>query len=642
MAQVTTVCPRDCYDTCALLVTLDAEDQITSLRGDPSHPVTQGFACPRGAQDHRRLVTNRVTAPFLRREGAWVERDWDSALDEVSRRLRAVLETEGPEAVLYLDYAGNTGLLTSYYPRRLWYALGAAQTDRALCSNSGHAALALHYGASYGVMPAELAEMRLIVFWGFNAAVSAPHLWALARKARRRHGTQIVVIDPRESRTAKGADLWVQPQPGSDVALAYGIIQALLRGGYADRKFLAEWTTGFEQLQAEAQRWSPERGQQVTGVSPETLAQLVTAYGERRPSATMLGIGLQKRSHGAAQVRAASFIPAILGQHRGFFYSNGSAFDVDTAALSGRTLTTSHGPIVSQVALADLVEAGSFKFIYISGMNPALTLPNQRAFRAGLTRSDVFMVVHETHWTETARYANVVLAAPTYLEKDDVVLPWTHPYVQLSPQVVLPSTDARRETVVMQDLARRLGREEPWLYEDPWQAVSSALAGAFVEGDFRDLQAGRRLQLKTKPRDFYPTPSGKIEFYTPGREVSPLPQQATLRVAPGRFTLLTSASANYTSTQFQEVYGPIPPEVTLNTQDATHLGLKAGDVVILTNERGSFRATVRISDSLPRYVIWAPRQYEGQNSVMSSRPQTLGHGPRFNSTTVTIIKLTEG
>ena len=646
MKKVATVCARDCYDTCALIVTLDGAEQILSIKGDKKNPVTRGFTCPRGARDHERLSKNRVEAPFLREGNRFRQTDWDKALAALSQKLGEILNKHGPQAVLYLDYAGNTGLLTGAFPQRLWNAIGATQTDHALCSKSGHKALALHYGGSYGITPIELLSMNLVVFWGFNAAVSSPHMWSLARRARKSQGTRIIVIDPRESRTARDADVWVQPRPGSDVALAYGIINYLIQNRYVDLDFIEEWTCGFEQLKKEASKWTPDRIEQITGVVWKQLAEIGEAYRNLIPSATMIGIGLQKCDQGADQVRAVAFIPALLGLHRGFLYGNADSFSVDKSLTSGRKLTSNPSRIVKQVGLPDLVERGEFNFIYISCMNPALTLPNQHAFREGLSRHDVFTVVHETHWTKTAQYADVVLPAPTYLEKDDLVIPWSHNYVQYSNRIVRPITDSRSEIWVMREIAKRLGLTDDWLYEDPWEAVQLALKDVFEEGSFESLKAGEMLKLKRKPKNRYPTSSGKIEFYSSRAEemgLNPLPTQTPLRSEEGIFILLTSATPRYTSTQFQEVFGAIPAVVVMNSQDAERLGMKAGDIVALANDGGQVKVEVRITDTVPAGVLWSPRQSEGlagepQNCLASSNPQEIGGGPRFNSTTVTVSK----
>jgi len=671
MKRIITVCPRDCYDTCALIATLDKSGKIVSMRGDPSHPLTRGLTCPRAAADPRRLYQNRVQEPYLRQESkarrrgahqaqaspaflrlrgessAPAEHDglrpvsWGQALDAVTQELAKTLHHWGSESVLHLTYSGNTGLLTLDIPQRLWNALGATQTDLALCSKSGSLGLIMHYGARYGVRPEELTEMGLIVFWGFNAAISSPHLWALAREARQRHGTPIVVVDPRRSEAAAGADLWIGPRPGSDVALVYGLINLWIETGAVNREFVSQWTQGFDQLAAEASHWTPQRVEEITGIAPPQLRQLANEYVQRRPAATMIGIGLQKCDYGADQVRAVSFIPAVLGQHRGFYYSNSEAFQIDWELLSGRALTDKRPRIVPQVALPDLLRDGQFKFVYISGMNPAVTLPNTLAVVEGLLRDDVFVVVHETHWTETARCADAVLPAPTYLEKADLVPPWSHNCLQLSPQVIRPVTDSRSEAWVMQELARGLGLTQPWLYQDPWEVVAQALQGAFQGHCWESVLAGERVGLTSMPKNNYPTPSGRIEFDSSlARKMgfSTLPVQAPLREGD-EFTFLNSASRRYTSSQFREVYGPIPELVMIHPRDAQHLGIGEGDTVEVSTDLATAKAVASVADAVPQGAVWSPRQWPGQNALLSSQPQEIGHGPRFNSTRVKITRL---
>lgn len=646
MKTITTVCARDCYDTCSLRVTLDGSERIASIKGDPDHPITQGFICPRGAKDHKRLYLNRVEPPCRRQGQRFEPIGWEDSLDEVSRKLNQTIARHGPESVLYLTYAGNMGLLTTVFSQRLWRHIGVAQTDGALCNKSGRKALEWHYGDSYGIQPLEMLAMELILFWGFNAAVSAPHLWALAQKARRERGAKIIVIDSRQSRTARAADIHIQPTPGSDVALAYGVINQLIQTGAVDHDFIQKWTSGYAHLKAKAGQYTLEHTAQITGVDRKSIETLAQAYSGRRPSATMIGIGLQKCDQGADQVRAVSFIPSLLGLHRGFYYSSGGAFTVNQAILAGRRLAAKEPPRVSQVALADQVQKGAFKFIYIHCMNPAMTLPNQQALRQGLARPDVFVAIHETHWTRTAQYADVVLPAPTFLEKDDLVIPWGHGFVRLSPQVVDPVTDSRDEPWVMRQIAQRLNLTAEELYEAPWKAVETMLASALEGGTFQDLKAGALLTLKTKSKTQYSTPSGKIEFYSSQaakRGLNPLPKQSPQMVDKDPFILLNSATPQYTSTQFQEVYGPISAVVQMNDGDARRLGVKQGDSVFIANARGRVQVQASVSDRLPEGVLWCPRQFEEAadeplNALMSSKPQEIGGGPRFNSTRVRVAR----
>ena len=644
MKKLHTVCARDCYDTCSLAVTLDENERIVSIQGDPDHPITQGFVCPRGTKDRERLIKNRVRTPMVRQNGKQEAADWDTALDIATRTLRETLDEHGPEAVLSLNYAGNMGLLSGAFPQRIWNALGAVQTDFALCSKSGNRGIALHYGDRYGTQPEELPEKDLIVFWGFNPAVSSPHLWSLAKKARNKRGAKIVVIDPRKSESAAQADFRLQPRPGTDVALAYGVMNRLIAQDTIDREFIEQWTQGFDELQSEAAQWTPKKVEELCRVPQKQIEALAELYADLGASVTMIGIGFQKSDNGADQARAVSLIPALLGVHRGFFYSNGSASFVDDDLVAGTPLTQKTSPVVPQVALADLVNEGRFKYIFISCMNPAMTLPNQNLFRAGLERDDVFVVVHETHWTQTCDFADLVLPAPTYLEKDDLVLSWAHDLVRDSPQILQPTTDSRSEVWLMQEMAKRLELQEEWLYADPWKVLKKVLENTFKDGDFTDLKSGKLLRLKKRGRKSYPTPSGKIEFYSTRAQeqgFNPLPQQASLSQKDGEFVFLSSASPHYTSTQFQECYGKIPAVLHINPLDAKAHNIKDDQTICIQNARGRLQVKAKLSELVPHGVLWSPRQSEDpsgipQNSLMSSRPQTIGGGSRFNSTHVWI------
>ncbi|MCG6909313.1 MAG: molybdopterin-dependent oxidoreductase [Deltaproteobacteria bacterium] len=642
-----TVCARDCYDTCSLLAHLDADRRITKIQGDPGHPLTRGLTCPRSAKDHVRLLNNRVDTPCIRNDSVLNPCTWETATAHIAGKLRTALNDHGPQRVLFLQYAGNTGLLTYSYPQRLWRALGATFSDGALCSKSGHTGLAYHYGSSYGLDPLELPRMQLIVFWGHNAAVSSPHLFSLARQARRQAGARIVVVDPIETLTAGKADLWIRVRPGSDVALAYGVINRLIADQGIDETFVTNRTTGFDALKRAAGKWDPGRVARFCGVEPDKLKALSDLYKRLRPAATMIGFGLQKRSGGADQARAVAFIPALLGAERGFFYGNGGAYDVDMPSLKGERQATVPAGSVSQVALADELDSGRFKFVFVSGMNPALTIPNLQAFDRGVGRDDLFLAVHETHWTRTARMADAVLPAPTFLEKDDLIISDTHPLVSFSKSVIDPVNDSRSEIWVMQTLAEKLRLGEDWLYQDPVDALQEVMANAFESGCFQDLLKGRRLRFKRLPPGEYRTPSGKIEFWSTMAEEAghaPLPRQAELPSGDASFTYITSAVPEYTHTQFQEVYGPIPAVVDIHPRTASRLNIEAGQRVALKSAVGSIVLKARLSERVPEDVLWSPREMldldgRPQNRIVDGTPQAIGSGPRFNATRVVLERV---
>lgn len=652
MKKIETICPRDCPDSCFMSVLVE-DGRIISVMGNKENSVTQGFTCPRGVADPKRVFSeDRILHPRIRVDekphGGFKRVSWREALKLVADKLRDTISEHGMHSVLLLEYAGNTGLLVSQFPQRLWNALGATKTDHALCSSSGHAALALHYGLSYGIQPEELLEMKVITFWGFNARVSSPHQWALSLRTRREKGAIIVVVDPRRSETAEAADIWLNPRPGSDVALAYGIARYLIEHDFIDLGFIEQWTHGFETYREEIMRWTPQKVVRATSLEWDQIEELGEAYGRNRPGVFMIGIGLQKSLYGAEAVRAVSLIPALLGYHRGFYYTNSMGRFLDLEYLTGESLTEKKSRIVSQVALGRSLEVGEFKFVYIYGMNPVMTLPDQRAVRGGLTREDVFFVVHDTHLTETAEHSDVVLPAPTFLEKDDIVISDSHPYTRLARRAIEPLGQSKDEVWVMRKLAEILELEEQWLFEDPWEALGKALEGTFEDGTYQDLLKGSILKLRSRPRDEYQTPTGKIEFCSTNAEslgVSPLPEQHPLKADEGWYILLNSAIPKYTHTQFRDIYGPIPQHVWINPQDAEDLGLRDEETVKLYNDLGGIEVRAITTNRVSRGVLWSPRPLTGlkgepQNALVPSLTQTIGGGPVFNSTKVKVLKLT--
>ncbi len=533
METIQTVCPRDCYSTCSLEASVDDRGRLVKLKGAVDHPVTRGFTCVRAPRDPERVYQNRILHPHIRtgpKPGRAFERvSWDEALDRVSDKIGSIIDRRGADKLLAVNYAGNMGLLTEQFPQRLWKALGASETDRSICSKSGHAGLKLHYGLGYGLQPEQLREQKLILFWGINPVVSAPHLWALATRARKENGATLVVIDPRRSETAEKADLWLAPRPGADVVLAHGIASLLIEQDLIDHQFIRNQTRGFDEYRRQVRGWTLSKTAETTGVAPAEIHHLSSQYGTRRPAAIVMGIGFQKSIQGAEAVRAVSLLPALIGLHRGFFYTNGAASFVNTRYLSGQGHATPPQVTVSQVALGRAVLDGRFELIYVWGTNPALTLPDQGAFRQGIVKNDVFMVTHEPHWNETADYSDVVLPAASYLEKEDVVLPWSHSHVRMSNRVIEPLGESRDETRVMRDLAIRLDAGSDMVNESPWRALETAFADALEGNGFERLMQGDPVSLKCRPREEYQTPSKKIELIARGatrKGASPFPAAA--------------------------------------------------------------------------------------------------------------------
>ena len=651
MVIIKTVCHRDCPDTCFIDVQVK-NGKIISTRGSSDNPVTQGFICRRGTGDPKRVYSKeRILFPHTRSDKNSSEKfkriSWKDATRIIAEKLQEVIDQYGKEYVLLLDYPGNQGFLAWQYPRRLWNALGVTKTDYALCSTSGHEGLGLHYGLSYGLQPEDHLNLEVITYWGNNARVSSYHQWRLSQKARKERGTTIISIDPRQSETAKASDIWLNPRPGSDVALAYGLARYLIKNDYVNMEFVEKWTRGYDQYKKESLKWTPERITRITGLKWELIAELGEIYYEKRPGIFMIGLGMQKSLHGAEATRAVSLLPALLGSHRGFHYSDSNGRFVDWDYLNGSKLTKKTARVVHQVGIGPEIESGNYKFIFIYGMNPAATLPDQIAIRSGFSKKNVFVVVHDTHWTETTNYADVVLPASTYLEKTDVNFSDHHLYCRLSKKVIEPLGESKNEITLMHELAKEQGLKDNWIFEDPWEALGKSLVDAFQNGTFNELLEGKVLKLKLRPMNKYQTRSGRIEFYSSKAEelgYNPLPEQLTSEPEEGWFILLNSTLPNYTSSQFRDVYGPIPQVVWISTKDAKKLGIENDEKVVIYNHLGEVTLRAIVTNKSSQGVVWAPRPLTGinnnpLNALTSSIPQKIGGGPVFNSTKVKIRRL---
>lgn len=652
MKIIKTVCARDCPDTCFVDATVK-DGKLIKTKGCEDSPFTQGFTCPRGVGDVDRVYSDkRIKKPYVKSGKSITEsfKDtyWEDAISKVSKALKETIEEHGKESVLLYDYPGNQSFLAWQYPRRLWNAIGATTTDYALCSNSGHEGIAQHYGLTYGIQPSKISEYKIIVFWGNNAKISAPHQWVLAQKAKKENNAIIVCVDPRNSETAQSSDLWIQPRPGSDVALCYGIAHQLILKKGVDKSFISKWTSGYTEYSIEAEKWPAVRVEKITNVRALDIQNLTDLFIENNGSvAFMIGLGLNKSNQGAESVRAVSLLPALMGEHRGFYYSNSRGYTADWGYINGNVQTNNKGKVVNQVSIGDRIENGEFKFIFVLGANPSVTLPNSNSVIKGLNRNDVFVVVQDTHWSETAELADVVLPAPTYLEKTDINFSDHHPYNRLSNKAVEPLFDSKDEVWVMHELAKKLMPDCQWLFEDPWDALKVALSGTYKNGDFDDILKGESLEIKLKKENAYQTVSGRIEFSSNSavnNYISKLPFQEQLDSAKGTYVLLNSSIPKYTNSQFTDVYGPIPEIVWINSQDANEIGVVSGDLVELYNDYGVVTVKATVTNRTPSGVCWAPRPLIGLNgqplnTLVPGVSQELGGGPMFNSTRIRINRI---
>ncbi len=629
------VCQRDCPDACSLIV-MDGR-----LRGDPDHPVTRGFACQKADGFLRYYRSDkRVLYPHIRVGDGFERVSWDEALDLVADELKRVLSSYGPEEVLLYDYSGNTGLMGRLYPKRLFNAIGATSLHHTLCDEAGEEAIELHYGSSYGAFPEDMERAELLVIWGADLSATSIHAYRIAVDLRAA-GKEVWVIDPRVTRTARlGRHL--RPRPGTDGLLAAGISWYLIKELGVDSEFIRNFTKGFGEYESLISRYPPELVERLTSVRREDMRELAESYSKLKPSVTYIGKGPQKSKYGAEAVRLISLIPALVGVHRGFFYSNSwRDFDEYLAAQhlgSGRK--------VNMIEVPRLVAEGRFRFIYIYNSNPAETLPRARLFREGMRRRDLFKVVHEVMWSETARLSDVVLPATSMFEHDDFVASWWHKYISYSRKVFEPLGESKPNWWVARELSRRLRIRLPELDEEPLEAMRRALSGSRMVRSFEELLDKPYVELIYPSKEVYQTPSRRIEFYSEialRRGYSPLPQIAWEEADPEYpYRLITSASPWATSSQ--DLLEDPRDFLHMSEEDCTELGLREGSLLVLESRNGErVTGAVKVDPEIPKGIIWARRSalmLDGVvNDLVTDEKQVISGGNCINSTFVRLVRV---
>jgi len=614
---VVLACTRDCYDTCLFEPVTDGG--LLRLRPRPDFP-TLGFTCARGAADVKRLSSpRRVKTPLLKKERQTAEVGWDRALSELAERMR---ETE-PRRILHIDYDGNQGLLTWYLPARLFNAMGAASTDYSICSSEGAEAIKLHWGRAWGALPEHL-QRRPVVFWALDAATSFIHGFAIAKRGRR----PLAAVDVLWTRTMKSVDLPVLVRPGTDVVLALGVAREIIERGAYDRDFVEKYTYGFDKFAAYVKRYTPEFVAAETGVPRKTFERLVELYLEK--PVTVIGFAIGRTENGGEAARAISLLHALLGDPAGFYYSNSGAWGIDFRYLRGLHLSSP-----TRVIPMGLVgsEIGNFDVVYVWNANPVLTLPQGNRIAEAAERGDIFLAVHTPLMDETAEAAHLVLPAPLYLEKDDVVYSYWHNYLIYNRAVVDPPGEAKRETWVMQELAKRLGLENhPLLREDPWDAVDVAIRGTGITLD----ELRRRGVVKLSAPDYYryPTKTGKVEFYSVTAEERGLPPLPTYtKPREGWLVLTFPPSPLYTNSQFRDIYGDPDAAVAVNSEDYV------SPCVYLYNEYGEVLVKAVADSAVPKGVVayWGiGKGLRGEpiNAIARGEPGPYGGTPKLYTTYV--------
>jgi anaerobic selenocysteine-containing dehydrogenase len=669
-------CPHDCPDTCSMLVTVEG-GRAVRVAGDPDHPFTQGFLCAKvNRYVERTYHPDRLMVPMRRNgpkgSGSFVPISWDDALTEIAERLGEIASSsDGPQSILPYSYAGTMGFVQgSSMDRRFFHLLGASKLDRTICAMAGTMGMRMTVGANLGADGEGIPESDLVLLWGTNTLTSNPHLWPFVRKARER-GARIIAIDPIQTRTAAQCDEWIGIRPGTDAALALGMMNVMFEQKLEDADYMERYTLGGDALRQRAAEYPPALASSITGIPAETIVRLGRMYGESRATFIRVNYGLQRHYGGGMAVRTIACLPAVAGHWRraggGVQLSTSASFRFNSAALERPDLSPDVRTI-NMIRLGDalnLPDAGvggpPVRALVVYNSNPAAVAPDSVAVRRGLAREDLFTVVLEHFPTDTVDWADIVLPATTQLEHWDLHLSYGHHYATLNRPSIAPLGECKPNSEIFRLLAARMGMRHEALLDDDTEIMRQALDSQHerMQGLSLELlleKGWARLNVPTPWLPFaeggFPTPSGKCEFYSErmaGMGLDPLPAFTPPYEHPelvpelaARFplTLISSPRHEFLNTTFVNVRSLLKdarPECLLHPDDAAERGISPGDRVRVHNDRGSFDVAARVEPSIRPGVVWAPSIWWGKlaadgrnaNETTSQLETDMGHGPVF-------------
>jgi anaerobic selenocysteine-containing dehydrogenase len=674
----TSVCALDCPDACSLVLDIDPAGRATKLRGDPSHPITRGFLCGKVAQYlEREYHPDRLLHPLRRLgakgEGRFEPVTWDDALDEIAAQLTRISQRYGPEAVLPYSYAGTMGLLNgSGMDRRFFHRLGASRLDRTICASAGGAALMLSQGARLGTEPEQFAYSKLIIAWGANILGTNVHLWPWIVEARRR-GAKFYVIDPVKNRTGRTADRHFAIHPGSDLALALGLIHVILRESWQDEDYVRAHTNGFDDLACLTASYPPSRVSTLTGIPVEDIEGLARDYATIRPASIRVNYGVQRSERGGSAVRAIAALPVLTGAWRepggGLQLTTSGAFEFNRPALERPDLQYL-SPLGREARVVNMSQLGHaltemnqprIHALVVYNSNPATIAPHQTKVLAGLRRDDLFTVVLEQFLTDTADHADFVLPVTTFLEHTDLYLAYGHYYLQLARPALSAPGEAKSNVEIFRLLAKRMKLGDACFDDTEDQMIQALLntQSPYLQGitlERLDREHFVRLNVSPKGAAFLPfanggfkTPSGKFEFgasslgYTPPVE-SRLGDPLLRRQYP--LELLSSKNDDSMNSTFghREGVDQQTSTVEIHPEDAASRGITETMQVRVFNQRGWCLFNAHMSSAVPRGVLrcssmrWNKRSplRSGVNTLTSERLTDIGGGATFYSCLVEI------
>lgn len=671
-----------------MLVTV--EDGIaTAVRGDPDHPTTAGVLCTKVSRYIERTYhPGRLLHPLKRvgrkGEGRFERISWNEAIETIATRLRPIA-VRAPEAILPYSYAGTMGLVQGEsMAARFFHKLGASLLDRTICSAAGSAGYRYTIGAKVGTDMEQFQNARLIIIWGGNPIASNLHLWTRVQEAKRR-GATVIAIDPYRSLTAEKCHRHIALMPGTDAALALGLMHLLIVEDKLDHDYIARHTTGFDLLKARVHEWPPERVAHVCGIDVSAVRQLASDYADAALSGEgaviRMNYGLQRVHGGGMAVRNIACLPALVGAWRhpagGVLLSSSESFALDTAALERPDLLPGATPrTINMVTIGDdLLRESSNAFgpkidaVIVYNSNPVAVAPESPKVAQGFAREDLFTVVLEQFQTDTADYADILLPATMQLEHVDVHATYGHLYMMANNRAIAPLGEAKPNSEIFRLLAAAMGFNEPCFRDTDDEIAAQAFCRddprtGNVEWKALKRQGWQKLNVPDTPfaHGEFPTPSGKCEFYCDRMRadgLDPLPtyisphesrQSTPALAARYPLALLSPPARNFLNSTFVNIDSlratEGEPHLDIHPDDAAARSIQTGEMVEIHNDRGAFIAKARVTDrARPGVVIglsiwWKKFASDGRNAneVTSQRLTDMGCGPTFYDVLVDVRK----
>lgn len=682
-------CPHDCPDACGVLITVE-DGRATKIQGDPEHPVTRGFLCAKVAKYVDRVYSpDRLLYPMRRKAPkgtggfeAFERISWDEALEEIAKKFGEIAAEFGSEAILPYSYGGTLGTLNgSTMDRRFFHRLGASQLDRTICSTAGEAGLLSVQGAKYGTEPEQFRHSKYIIAWAANIHGNNVHLWPFIEEARR-DGAKLVVIDPYRTRTARCADWYIPIAMGTDVALALGMMHVIIAENLYDAEYVNRSAIGFDELRERAKEYTPEKVSKWTGIPAEDIRRLAREYATTRPAVIRLNYGIQRGENGGMATRAVAMLPVLTGSWKevggGLQMSLSGAFELNGDGLKRPDLmTTSLGRparVINMVKLGETLTETNHspvKALFVYNSNPAAVCPDHGKVIRGLSRTDLFTVVHEQFLTDTTDYADIVLPATTFFEHTDLQKAYGHYYLQTSTQAIAPLGESRSNVDVFRELAERMGFSEACFRETPEEMIDTALETdhPWMKGITReqlDREKHVRLRFGDEDKPFlpfaegkFPTASGKAEFYSEALKaqgVDPVvsfvpPSESRHSDGAKKYPLemLARKADNFLNSTFNNLPSHKALEngsmgvLEIAATDARARNVVDGNKIRVFNGRGSLELVARISEAVQPGTVsarlhWAKLSCDQKNVnvLTSDRLTDFGGGPTFYSTLVEV------